>query len=615
MRGVVQSGGTTDVVPLPGLTVTLWLGARPVAHTTAREDGSFRLTCPVTVPDSIFYLVADNGAGLMLMALLGSTLPDNVVLNELTTVAAVYCAAQFLENDGSIHGSDFALRIVAGMSANVVDVATGASSSVLLSSPNADQTNALRASLSLANLLASAVRSDSAPLFKLAHGSAPRNTIAALHAIARHPAHNVDAIFLRSKALEVYEPSLRLPPNAWTLAVKVNDSGNDANMFGGPGNLAFDRNGNAWITNNVIQGETISTQWSIVLDCTGKPAVNSAGQLMSPFTGGGLLGAGFGVAISNDGENVWIGNFGWGKVNPTPQGSVSVFDLDANPLTPDDGYQQSTYRVQGIAFDRSGNVWMASYGNHSAVVYLNGDPSNAVAWQISSDPDEQTTFTPFDVAIAPDGTAWMTNSQKDNSGVVQLSLENGEINLVRNLTAGQTVKGVVIDSLGNVWIASGDDSKVYAFDRDGNALGSFDGGGIDGPWGITVDGDDHIWAANFGPLEHGTNFEGRLTQLAGANPATRPPGLALGDPISPPGGYTLPTAGDPVLLHDGTPLYGPDGPPSFIPMMRSTGVSVDAAGNVWTCNNWKPSFDTDLTVNPGGDGMLIFLGLAKPPAR
>jgi hypothetical protein len=51
-------------------------------------------------------------------------------------------------------------------------------------------------------------------------------------------------------------------------------------------------------------------------------------------------------------------------------------------------------------------------------------------------------------------------------------------------------------------------------------------------------------------------------------------------------------------------------------MMRTTGVNIDAAGNVWTCNNWKPNFDNDTAGgNPGGDGMLIWVGLAKPRGK
>src|SRR5262249_21149684 len=88
------------------------------------------------------------------------------------------------------------------------------------------------------------------------------------------------------------------------------------------------------------------------------------------------------------------------------------------------------------------------------------------------------------------------------------------------------------------------------------------------PWGVTVDGEDNIWVANFGPLELTSNFTGRLTKLWGVN---APPGHNVGDPISPPTGYTVPTAGSEVLLHNGEPLYSPPpAPPCFIPMMRQT---------------------------------------------
>jgi hypothetical protein len=47
-------------------------------------------------------------------------------------------------------------------------------------------------------------------------------------------------------------------------------------------------------------------------------------------------------------------------------------------------------------------------------------------------------------------------------------------------------------------------------------------------------------------------------------------------------------------------------------MMRQTGSVIDAAGNVWSINNWKPLFDVDAAGNPGGDGILIFVGVAAP---
>jgi hypothetical protein len=75
----------------------------------------------------------------------------------------------------------------------------------------------------------------------------------------------------------------------------------------------------------------------------------------------------------------------------------------------------------------------------------------------------------------------------------------------------------------------------------------------------------------------------------------------------------VPSAGSEVLLHNGDPLYGPGAPPSFIPMMRQTAVVIDQAGNIWSINNWKPDIDIDFGGNPGGDGIVIFVGLAAPP--
>jgi hypothetical protein len=77
-------------------------------------------------------------------------------VNELTTVAAGYSLAQFYET-GVISGNSFGLRIAAGISDDIVTPATGESSPILLSSPNADETNSLRSTRSLANLLVACV--------------------------------------------------------------------------------------------------------------------------------------------------------------------------------------------------------------------------------------------------------------------------------------------------------------------------------------------------------------------------------------------------------------------------------------------------------------------------
>src|SRR5437764_12415668 len=77
-------------------------------------------------------------------------------------------------------------------------------------------------------------------------GSVPCNTAQALANLARNPGQNVELIYLLTKLRNSYNPSLLRMPEAWTVTVKVNDSGNDAILIGGPGNLVFDAKGYAW---------------------------------------------------------------------------------------------------------------------------------------------------------------------------------------------------------------------------------------------------------------------------------------------------------------------------------------------------------------------------------
>src|SRR5205807_5367476 len=98
----------------------------------------------------------DIGAGVEFVAILGPNLPASVTINELTTVAASYSMAQFYRT-GVISGNAFGLQIAAGMNDNIVASGTGESSPVLLTSPNADQTNSLRCTRPLANLLPAGV--------------------------------------------------------------------------------------------------------------------------------------------------------------------------------------------------------------------------------------------------------------------------------------------------------------------------------------------------------------------------------------------------------------------------------------------------------------------------
>jgi len=504
------------------------------------------------------------------------------------------------------------------MNDNIVASATGESSPLLLTSPNADQTNSLRSTRSLANLLAACVNDPgvTASLFDLTTspgGLPPHNTAEALANLARDPGQNVDGIYALTLLSDLYSPPLVEIPDAWTVTVKVNDSGDDSILIGGPGNLAFDERGYAWVTNNVIQGQTISSHFVLAFKPNGKPADGRNGTPRSPLTGGGILGTGFGVTVDPFGS-VWFGNFGWGDCSGCDpsldgNGSLSRFTLSGAAVSQPNGYQGGPLRAQGLGADSSGNVWISSFANDSVYVFIRGNPHQSVGFH------QYDGSGPFDVAVAADGTAWVSNTGGLPFGdhprsVAKYALVNGVLERQFLRFLGQELRGLSVDSHGNAWVASQGDSMVYAIRPDSTEIGHFSGGGMDSPWDTAVDGEDNVWVANFGPLESGPPFTGRLTKLWGVNP---PPGKNVGDAISPPTGYTVPSAGSEVLLHNGDPLYGPGATTSFIPMMRQTSVVIDQAGNIWSINNWKPDFDIDVASNPGGDGIIIFVGLAPPP--
>ena len=640
LTGIVQSGGPANPHPIANAVVTVFEATLqdPSLVGQARTDGEgrFELHMERDKSDGIFYVTATVDQDIELVTIIGLALRNtaSITINELTTVAAAFSMAQFTQN-GVIGGDAFGLRIASQMNDNLASPRSGASSEVLLNSPNGDETNSLRSTRSLANLVATCILKVPhavKDLFVLTTppygGAPPTNTFQALVNIARYPANNVAGIYAQSQAVDVYSPALESMPEAWTLAVKVNDTGSDEMLFGGPGNIAFDDRGYAWISNNVVQGTPNSCRFAVVLRPNGKPADGTTstpwddpgGLPKSPLRGGGLLGGGFGVTIDTH-QYVWFGNFGWGTEDHWPaDGGVSVFNPAGVPLSREaEGFIGGTWRVQATVSDEHNNIWNASFGNSQVVVFLKGDPRQSLPAPVKEG------YSPFGIAIAGDGSAWVTSSKglyeyvDGNVSRYRIDLENSELSCEFSQPLGRGLKGLSIDSKGNIWTASGGEDAVYMLDSAGNQLGKFKGGGINGPWGTTIDGDDNVWVANFGQMLSGADYTaGAISRLAGADPDTRPPGFETGDPISPPSGYTLPSAGSPVLLHNGEPLYGAGGDPCYSPIMRQTSCAIDQAGNVWVVNNWKPNFDSDVspeTGNPGGDGIVIFVGLAKPPAR
>jgi hypothetical protein len=180
---------------------------------------------------------------------------SEIVINERTTVATAYTLAQFFTPNG-IDGTYPGLQNGADIAENLVDLTTGDTATFLNTFPNGSSTTTQGAFNSLANMLAACVRDENEcdTLFELAttpDGSVPENTLRAMSNIARSPWQNVEGLFDLSLDEQVYGPSLGSTDDitAWIIAIRYVGNGMEMN---GPGNTAFDAEGNAWIANNYV---------------------------------------------------------------------------------------------------------------------------------------------------------------------------------------------------------------------------------------------------------------------------------------------------------------------------------------------------------------------------
>ena len=645
--GQVKSGN----LPVAHATVTLyWAGIgrflppTVLGSTKSNAEGFFHI--PFTPPpaeEAVLYLIADGPpekrkypwapsqkSSIRLATVLGThPFSPEVVINERTTVATAYAMAQFLKR-GSISGKSPGLQNAAETARNLVDLATGEVGAVLGNSINGTSTTTMAEFNSLANLLAACVQdqTECPRLFRETEtpsGIAPRNTFQAIENIAHFPWHNVRKLFIQSLQSSIYHPALTSSqtPDAWTLAIRYSifsDPPESLPLLDGPGNIAFDSKGHAWVNNNFfnspLPSEVCGDDRVYKFQPDGQPSVGS------PFGGnkgnGGLYGAGFGITVDKFGK-VWVANFGFqasqchidSQTQDLLSRSLSQFNPNGEAVSPSrppevfGGWrspQANFSRPQGMATDQDENVWTVNCGNDTVTKLTRGKLEDAENFSnIGLD-------NPFSISIDQKGIVWVTSNH--NSSVIRLAPSGVPIGNPITDTKINRPMGIAHDSRGNAWVANAaiisppcgtsngapdprgefanleeaPDGASVTLIRSPHRLESFTGGGVWWPWGIAVDGNDNVWVVNFGGPMSGLIG---ITHLCGTKAWTCPLGHKTGDPISPPTGYTSDA------------------------FARLTGIAIDQSGNVWAANNFiRDAFRNPQ--NPGGHELVVLIGAAAP---
>ena len=656
LDGQVQGGG----VPIANSTVTLWSASagspKQLAQAKTGADGRFAFNAPDAADKGdTLYLVAKGGisaankAGgdnpaIVLMTALGGKPPATVTINEMTTVASVWTHNQFI-NGAAIQGQPLQLKIAAGNVPNFVDLVSGGWGKAIQDALNSTQSPTMANFATLANVLAGCVTrvkpNACQSLFAAAtapDGRVPGDTLAAATSIARAPWHQPQKVFAlldefypvpagkKMARATPFAPYLTFAPSSWVLPLRFTGGG----YYAG-GKLMFDSQGNVWAASNFQVGAQAQDYFWQGGVAKFAPDGTPLSPMTTGFTGGGLLGPGFGLAIDAK-DNAWMTSFAGNN-------NVALFGNDGKPLSPPEGWNfgGKLSNMQGIIVTPSGDVWAADTVGSQLVHFPKGDPSKGrvLCQNPGGDPLKNPCklILPFAFAIDQKDNIWVTNIL--GSHVTRFS--NGDPTKAETFKTGYSGSGIAVDSLGNVWVTNklgnsergrlkmlemaiagkvnydgepdatsrltrvmveamytqkpGPEGGSITVLRPDGSEASFSpvyGRGITGPWAVSVDGNDNIWISNFSSATAG------IVQLCGFRTENCPPGMKTGDAISPPGGYV---GGGLQLQVD---------------------IGVGPAGDVWVTNNWQDTAscygkpDETISTRCGGQGVVVFFGMAKP---
>ncbi|MBB6463468.1 NHL repeat-containing protein [Flammeovirga kamogawensis] len=534
-----------------------------------------------------------------------------ITVNALTTVTTSAVFAQFIEN-GKLAGKHKLLVLASDNMENFVNKNTGSWGKIILNGDNLTESTTMGRINTLANILVAVdngkISSTTIKNTFLTKNENATNTVDALAKMFKHSWFQKEQIFklftsvyprINDDLREVaFVPYLEQTPNDFALMLEFNGGGVYA-----PGKLVVDKDNNIWSGQNWMPGSQSNTLRGIG---GGLVKLASNGKALSPavtgFVGPNINGVGWGTYA--DSSKVWLSSF---------TGGVSAFDFNGKPIKTE--IHGKVGNLHGIySSPVTHDVWICDATMNQMIVFRGGNPLKGEVVKVPG------LMSPFSVVVDSKNNVWVGNSA---GYYVTMFNGNTPSKTTTYSTEGISVRGLVIDNNDQVWANNtfNLDTKVPQVDptmtimEQFTFLGRFSsekwpyatkktvgsvvllnknnptkpalvipskGNQICGPWGVSVDGANTLWDANF--------LSGSVLSIATKDNVML--GIKKGE-----------------LIHNFK---------SGI-IQCVTDVVVDHVGNVWVANNWdnEPSVvglnnGERNSTKGGGKGITVIYGVAKP---
>jgi hypothetical protein len=565
---------------LVAATVSAWsTGTSAVqvgASATTDASGHFSLTFTCPSASTLMYVTAGGGhvgtsaanTHIRLVSALGAcgTLPAGVVINELTSTAAVYALSGFASTGGStavsFQGKSPGLNQAFLTLTNLIVPATG---TFATSGREINQTLVKQRLNTVANAMtacdASTTAGACAELFTCATANAnfgatgqpcvggtstvTSDTLNAVLSIVQNAGLvSGPGIYDVATQTSAFGPALGAAPLEWTLPL----------VFAVPnyGPLAIDAGGHVWI----LAPDPHPASPPPAIPNLAVTEINADATFLSPHQTG----------------HDWSG------------GGVS--SIEGNDIT-------------NLAIDQTGNVWVS--GTSAVVAELNASGAGVTAapWSTSSPSNDTAAVT-----IDSNGNAWIA---KGNSGASVFEISGGTGGTLGTNLSGASgynsancpCNGAAADAMGNIWtISSGTGqflSQFNASGHEGNIQVPPAVGGVSGLsqfTAVATDGNGNLWITD-------THYHGvwQFTPSGASGTFSTAPFSNAASPGTAAKGIAIDGAGHKWIANNASPYpsvteLSADGATNLSPdngfgfqvnavITNDYGIAIDGSGNVW----------------------------------